>query len=1117
MSRPTVISNEDEGEIRAICGCAGLSRYGILALSFVFLAVLQSSVIAYNATFVSMMNKATSPLYEDYLEMRRNGTEEEEIYIDWESPTFSISDRRFSFDTMQKSLSFAGTYIGGVAGTQPIGAVTMFIIGLLASLLVFITPIVVAWSFPAFVVLRFVSGLALSNLFPVAGIIVSDWASVQEKGLFIAVLSGHVELSPLITMPLSAVVAECVSWPLVFYIHGAMGLVCSALWLIYYRDRPERHPFVGNDEFRRITSGKAAKKGNGEEPPFRRIFRSVVIWAVWAAVIGNFIVAQFSITFAPMYFSYVLDYSPTLAGAITPIPLVIVLLIKLFTGLVSDRITFISEVMKFRLFNTVALLGSGLFFILVGMIHPTGGIMDAILIMIPIALLGFHAGGFPKAAVVVSQQHSPFVMSIVQMLAMVSLLVGSFIVPAFTPQNTFDQWRSVFMLYAALLVLSNTIFVIFVKAEPAKWTRTVEPVDLESALTSPPSSSESSRLLVYNPKFAHSHVNYLGRVADLLVENGFTVTSLMPNIIPQLRNGTMKSNVVLIPAPEIVIEAYKKITEGKVDYFTSNFMNPLLIYGMGSVFATVFTAQCAATLESGVVEKMKEEQFDVYIVETYDPCGMMLAHLIQPRSVILQSTTFVWQQQLDEIGIPRALSYNPSVYTSQLDVKSFWSRLMNVVSDTVIQESNGPARREVDKLFKARFGPDYPSIREQTSRVTWVFTNSEPLYDFAVPTLAKVVAVPGLGAREPNPLDENWSRVLEKRKKAVIISFGTIANLTAMQPPFKQSFGELFNAFPDIMFIFKYDSLEDEFANELRKLDNVELTKWMPQNDLLADPRVVLFITHCGMGSVQELTLRGKPGVFIPLFGDQMRNALMLEHTGNGVKISKTDVGVPEKFIAAVKEALENERYARRAEEIKAMLNGKPYSSKELLLKHVQFAGTYGTAAVMRPRSHDMNWIEYHNADVWLFVASSLFLSAILLIFLLISIIRCLFTRCCSCCSSNSSSPHYSAYPTCKRCAPLKVLTKEEVPGGVGNLYKEFTSVTPDETGMCSKKTFVCNGNGVQISLGELDIVDGEPPDNMLDMMVTMEVTCKMDGTGWVYKFGAEDIPVTQTFCIIGP
>ncbi|GMR42721.1 hypothetical protein PMAYCL1PPCAC_12916, partial [Pristionchus mayeri] len=489
----SVSSSDEREEVRAICGCAGLSRYGILVLSCVFLSILQSSVIAYNATFVSMMNKASSPLYEEYLEMKANGTDDEEISVDWESSDLSIADRRFSFDTLQKSLSFAGTYIGGVIGTQPIGMVTMFIIGLFASSLVFITPLVVAWSFSAFVALRFISGLALSNLFPVAGIIVSDWASVQEKGLFIAVLSGHVELSPLITMPLSAAENRAVSWPLVFYIHGVMGFVCSVLWLIYYRDRPERHPFVGNDEFNRISHGKAARKGNGEEPPFRRIFRSVVIWAVWAAVIGNFIVAQFSITFAPMYFSYVLDYSPTLAGAITPIPLVVVLLIKLFTGLVSDRITFISEVMKFRLFNTVALLGSGIFFILVGMIHPSGGILDAILIMIPIALLGFHAGGFPKAAVVVSAQHSPFVMSIVQMLAMMSLLIGSFIVPALTPQNTFDQWRSVFMFYAVLLVLFNTIFVIFVNSEPAKWTRNTEPIDIESQAPSETSSSDSSR------------------------------------------------------------------------------------------------------------------------------------------------------------------------------------------------------------------------------------------------------------------------------------------------------------------------------------------------------------------------------------------------------------------------------------------------------------------------------------------------------------------------------------------------------------------------------------------------------------------------------------------------
>ncbi|GMR42723.1 hypothetical protein PMAYCL1PPCAC_12918, partial [Pristionchus mayeri] len=287
-----------------------------------------------------------------------------------------------------------------------------------------------------------------------------------------------------------------------------------------------------------------------------------------------------------------------------------------------------------------------------------------------------------------------------------------------------------------------------------------------------------------------------------------------------------------------------------------------------------------------------------------------------------------------------------------------------------------------------RFGKDFPNIREQTSRVSFVFTNSEPLYDFAVPTLHKVIPVPGLGARDPQPLDEHWSGVLAKRRKAVIISFGTIAKMQVMQPAFKKSFAQMFSSFPHITFIFKYDDLEDDYATqELATLDNVVLTKWMPQNDLLNDPRVVLFITHCGMGSVQELTMRGKPGLFIPLFGDQMRNSLMLEYAGNGVHLPKENVGVPEKFTAAVKEALEEEKYKRRALDIKDMLDGKPYSSKELLLKHVQFVGTFGETAVMRPRSHDMCWVEYHNADVWLFIVSSIFLITLLLIYLLISLV----------------------------------------------------------------------------------------------------------------------------------
>lgn len=96
------------------------------------------------------------------------------------------------------------------------------------------------------------------------------------------------------------------------------------------------------------------------------------------------------------------------------------------TGLLSDRISCINELNKVKLFNSLALLGSGIFFIILSAFEPFGHVADVILVGMeitvleisalaaPIALLGFSVGGYPKAAILVSKEHSPFVMSVVQ-------------------------------------------------------------------------------------------------------------------------------------------------------------------------------------------------------------------------------------------------------------------------------------------------------------------------------------------------------------------------------------------------------------------------------------------------------------------------------------------------------------------------------------------------------------------------------------------------------------------------------------------------------------------------------------------------------------------------------
>ena len=82
----------------------------------------------------------------------------------------------------------------------------------------------------------------------------------------------------------------------------------------------------------------------------------------------------------------------------------------------------------------------------------------------------------------------------------------------------------------------------------------------------------------------------------------------------------------------------------------------------------------------------------------------------------------------------------------------------------------------------------------------------------------------------------------------------------------------------------------------MKHLNNVHLSNWLPQNDILGmftkelgyqnvylgDPRISLFLTHGGAGSVFESAMNGVPVLAIAMFGDQMRNSKMVERHGFG-------------------------------------------------------------------------------------------------------------------------------------------------------------------------------------------------------------------------------------------
>ncbi|GMR37849.1 hypothetical protein PMAYCL1PPCAC_08044, partial [Pristionchus mayeri] len=371
-------------------------------------------------------------------------------------------------------------------------------------------------------------------------------------------------------------------------------------------------------------------------------------------------------------------------------------------------------------------------------------------------------------------------------------------------------------------------------------------------LSTLPIPNVAYKILVYNSKFGYSNVNFYGNIADILVDAGHDVTSLIPEIDPSLTNGTVKSKVIRVRQTKAAKKILAIIQQEEVDWFKTNPLDPRQLFA-DTPYADQFAHQCRGVLEqSQLIDQLREEKFDVMIAENFDMCGIGLVPLIRPRSLINGAASAPLPFMAPEFGLPLVLSINPSnprrrrrnelassprianstsATTSHLDVNSFFSRLKNIYAEFLGYTFFATSRTLVQQLSREKFGPDYPSLTDISSRSAYTIINSEPLLDFATPTLSRVVYVGGLGARDPKPLDKNLDTILSLRHRTVLISFGSIVAAHEMDESIKLSVVKATSRFNDTTFIWKYERPNDHFSEKAKSLaTNLHLIRWIPQN-----------------------------------------------------------------------------------------------------------------------------------------------------------------------------------------------------------------------------------------------------------------------------------------------
>ncbi|RCN32488.1 UDP-glucoronosyl and UDP-glucosyl transferase [Ancylostoma caninum] len=259
--------------------------------------------------------------------------------------------------------------------------------------------------------------------------------------------------------------------------------------------------------------------------------------------------------------------------------------------------------------------------------------------------------------------------------------------------------------------------------------------------------------------------------------------------------------------------------------------------------------------------------------------------------------------------------------------------------------------------------------------------NTNDLYDMTRPLLAKVVNIGGVGMElaDAKPLPKNFEAIMSKSDGAVLFSFGSVTAAHKMPIEWKKALLESFRNLPKYQFLMRYE--KDDLNGSLPP--NVHLFKWLPQSDLLRHPKTKAFITHGGYNSVQEAILTGTPLIAIPLFGDQPKNARLIERHGIGMILQKGEISV-HTITRALAKVTGNSRFSANAKRLSRMVDRKPVSPSHLLVKWSEFVAEFQMLENLVPAGNKLNFFQYHSLDVIAFLIS---ITAIVL-FILFKVVK---------------------------------------------------------------------------------------------------------------------------------
>ncbi|MFH4978077.1 hypothetical protein AB6A40_004786 [Gnathostoma spinigerum] len=466
------------------------------------------------------------------------------------------------------------------------------------------------------------------------------------------------------------------------------------------------------------------------------------------------------------------------------------------------------------------------------------------------------------------------------------------------------------------------------------------------------------KILIYAPKFAYSHLHFLGSIADTLVRSGHDVVMFVPELDPLLKsNGSTLARSVVKP---FRLNDTSKSDSFKKTVWIRNWESLAQIFALFSIFAKEQAEQCRAVLaDEKILDGLRAEHFDLGITEFWTECGFAVFDKIGLINIVGALATGLMEFMNAEIGLDFQPSYMTTQFTKYSDKMSYMERVDNLITFLIaLAMRNFYSASIFDQAVGPYIRKDF-SVKEKMKSCSFIFVNSDELLAFPQPINHKIVYVGGIAVKQPKPLSEKLQYTLESASDgAVLVSFGTMVSSADMPKEMEDSFLAVFRKLSKVKFIWKYENesdTKDDPPNLIRR-------QWIPQMDLLVHRNLRAFITHGGLNSITEAVNVGVPLMVVPLFGDQWKNAQAIKKRGVGVIVDRRDLS--EETITTALEALLSERYQLRAKHLAKMIRSKPMTPQERVVKYTEFAAEFGPITNFNPASLTLNVFQFYMLDI---------------------------------------------------------------------------------------------------------------------------------------------------------